>query len=39
MNVFGPRQDDKNIYSGVIPILRKAMNGLPIIINGDGSQI
>lgn len=39
MNVFGPRQDDKNIYSGVIPIfLRKAMNGLPIIINGDGSQ-
>ena len=39
MNVYGPRQDNKNIYSGVVPIfLKNALEGNPISINGDGSQ-
>ncbi|MFQ4139739.1 NAD-dependent epimerase/dehydratase family protein [Nodosilinea sp. PGN35] len=38
-NVFGPRQDPSSPYSGVISIFAKAMSqGLPISINGDGSQ-
>lgn len=39
MNVYGPRQDDKNIYSGVVPIfIKNALNNKQIEINGDGSQ-
>ncbi|MBD1918173.1 MULTISPECIES: NAD-dependent epimerase/dehydratase family protein [Cyanophyceae] len=38
-NVFGLRQDPKSPYSGVISIFAKAMSqGMPIFINGDGSQ-
>lgn len=38
-NVFGPRQDPKSPYSGVISIFTKAMQkGLPITIYGDGMQ-
>lgn len=38
-NVFGPRQDPKSPYSGVISIFTKAMRkGLPITIHGDGKQ-
>lgn len=38
-NVFGPRQDPNSPYSGVISIFARAMGqGLPISINGDGSQ-
>lgn len=38
-NVFGPRQDPRSPYSGVISIFARAMRqGLPISINGDGSQ-
>lgn len=38
-NVFGPRQDPKSPYSGVISIFTKAMQkGLPITIYGDGKQ-
>lgn len=38
-NVFGPRQDPHSPYSGVISIFARAMKqGLPISINGDGSQ-
>ena len=39
MNVYGPRQDQHAVYSGVIPImLNKIEAGEPPIINGDGSQ-
>ena len=38
-NVFGPRQDPSSPYSGVISIFARAMSqGLPISINGDGTQ-
>lgn len=38
-NVFGPRQDPRSPYSGVISIFAKAMMaGKPICINGDGTQ-
>ena len=39
MNVYGPRQDQHAVYSGVIPImLNKIDAGEPPTINGDGSQ-
>ncbi len=38
-NIFSPRQDPKNPYSGVISIfVNRAKNGLPLIIYGDGNQ-
>lgn len=38
-NVFGPRQDPKSPYSGVISIfLDRASRGAPITVFGDGSQ-
>lgn len=38
-NVFGPRQDPRSPYSGVISIFVKAMmEGKPISINSDGTQ-
>jgi len=39
MNVYGPGQDQHNVYSGVVPImLNKIDNNETPIINGDGSQ-
>ena len=39
MNVYGPRQDQHAVYSGVIPImLNNIQNGKSPVINGDGSQ-
>lgn len=39
MNIYGPYQDEKGVYSGVIPtMLKKLDNNEPIEINGDGSQ-
>lgn len=39
MNVYGPRQDQYAVYSGVVPIvLNKIDRNEPPIINGDGSQ-
>jgi len=39
MNVYGPRQDQHAVYSGVIPImLNKIDAGEAPVINGDGSQ-
>lgn len=39
-NVFGPRQDPKSPYSGVISIFAgKIARGEPIVINGDGGQV
>ena len=39
MNVYGPGQDQHNIYSGVVPImLNKVDAGETPVINGDGSQ-
>jgi len=38
-NVYGPHQDQKAVYTGVIPImLNRIDTGEPITINGDGSQ-
>lgn len=38
-NVYGPRQDQKAVYTGVIPImLNQIDSGGSITINGDGSQ-
>jgi len=38
-NVYGPYQDEKGVYTGIIPIvLNKIDSGEPITINGDGSQ-
>jgi UDP-glucose 4-epimerase len=38
-NVYGPRQDPKSPYSGVISIFaERAMTGRPLIIFGDGEQ-
>lgn len=38
-NVYGPRQDPKSSYAGVISkFLYNANGGLPLVINGDGSQ-
>ncbi len=39
MNVYGPRQDQKAAYNGVIPtLLDKIDNDQPLIVDGDGSQ-
>lgn len=39
MNVYGPRQDQRAAYSGVIPALLNAVEvDEPPVINGDGSQ-
>ncbi len=39
MNVYGPNQDQKAVYTGVIPImLNKIDEGESPVINGDGSQ-
>ncbi len=38
-NIFSPRQDPNNPYSGVISIfVSRAKRGLPLIIYGDGTQ-
>lgn len=38
-NVFGPRQDPRSPYSGVISIFAAAIaEGRPVIIHGDGGQ-
>ena len=39
MNVFGPRQDQKSVYTSVIPImLNKIAEGESPVIDGDGTQ-
>ncbi len=39
-NVFGPRQDPKSPYSGVISIFAGRLSrGQPITIHGDGEQV
>ncbi len=39
MNVYGPRQDDKGAYIGVVTRMLNALDsGNPPIIHGDGSQ-
>ncbi|PWC43137.1 NAD-dependent epimerase/dehydratase family protein [Azospirillum sp. TSO22-1] len=39
-NVYGPRQDPKSPYSGVISIFAgRIAQGQPITINGDGEQV
>lgn len=39
-NVYGPRQDPKSPYSGVISIFcERLRNGLPITVHGDGEQV
>ncbi|MCS6955176.1 MAG: NAD-dependent epimerase/dehydratase family protein [Candidatus Calescibacterium sp.] len=39
MNIYGPRQDEKGAYSGVIPtVLKRIDHNESIVINGDGSQ-
>jgi len=38
-NVFGPRQDPRSPYSGVISIFcERLVRGAPIVIHGDGGQ-
>lgn len=38
-NVYGPRQDPKSPYSGVISIfLERIATGQPVIVHGDGEQ-
>jgi UDP-N-acetylglucosamine/UDP-N-acetyl-alpha-D-glucosaminouronate 4-epimerase len=38
-NVFGPRQDARSPYSGVIALfIRAALSGEPATVNGDGEQ-
>lgn len=38
-NVFGPGQDPRNPYCGVISrFIRRALNGEPLLIHGDGEQ-
>ena len=38
-NIFSPRQDPENAYSGVISIfVKRAKSGQPLIIYGDGKQ-
>ncbi|MGB0683913.1 MAG: SDR family NAD(P)-dependent oxidoreductase [Magnetovibrionaceae bacterium] len=39
-NVYGPRQDPKSPYSGVISIfMDRIRQGLPVTLYGDGSQV
>jgi UDP-glucose 4-epimerase len=38
-NVFGPRQDPNSAYAAAVPIfIRKALDGEPLTIFGDGEQ-
>ncbi len=38
-NVFGPRQDPRSQYSGVIPrFLTQALDDAPLVVFGDGTQ-
>lgn len=38
-NVFGPRQDPSGPYAAVVPIfINSLLNGMPVFIDGDGSQ-
>jgi UDP-glucose 4-epimerase len=38
-NIYGPRQDPKSPYSGVISIFcERIRNGMPVHIHGDGAQ-
>jgi len=38
-NVFGPRQDPNSAYAAAVPIfIRKALDGQPLTIFGDGEQ-
>ena len=38
-NVFGPRQDPASPYAAAVPIfIRRALDGKPITIHGDGEQ-
>jgi UDP-glucose 4-epimerase len=38
-NVYGPRQDPRSPYSGVISVfLDRAAAGLPLVVDGDGLQ-
>jgi UDP-glucose 4-epimerase len=38
-NIYGPRQDPRSPYSGVISIFcERIRNGEPILIRGDGAQ-
>jgi len=38
-NVFGPRQDPRSAYAAAVPIfIRRALEGRPIAIHGDGGQ-
>lgn len=39
MNVYGPRQDQTAVYTGVIPIVLNRIDaGEPPVVNGDGTQ-
>src|SRR4051795_1306305 len=39
-NIYGPRQDPNSPYSGVVSIFcRRILDGAPIEIHGDGTQI
>jgi UDP-glucose 4-epimerase len=39
-NIYGPRQDPNSPYSGVVSIFcRRIIEGLPIEIHGDGTQL
>jgi UDP-glucose 4-epimerase len=39
MNVYGPRQDQTAVYTGVIPIVLNNIDAKqPPVVNGDGSQ-
>lgn len=39
-NIYGPRQDPNSPYSGVVSIFcRRVLEGTPIEIHGDGTQI
>jgi UDP-glucose 4-epimerase len=39
-NIYGPRQDPRSPYSGVIAIfMRRALDGTPVLIHGNGEQV
>lgn len=39
-NIYGPRQDPHSPYAGVIAaFMRRAMDGAPVLIHGDGEQV
>jgi nucleoside-diphosphate-sugar epimerase len=38
-NVFGPRQDPDSQYAAVVPLfIQAALDGVPLIVHGDGMQ-